>query len=76
MDGLKMNWFNPFQAAYNAYLWNGENDFAKAIMETAEWQLEMCRVHSGSDRRCVWTWKRMQVRTAVEWRREAAEGGG
>lgn len=66
-----MDWFAPFQAAYNARLWNAENGFAQALLDEAAWQLEVGDAHTISDRRCAWSWPTMRVRTDVEWQRGA-----
>lgn len=74
VDGL--DWFAPFTAAYNAYLWNAENDFAKALLDESAREIELVRIHSGMERRVVWTWRRMMVRTRVEWQRPTARKDG
>lgn len=71
----RLDWFAPFAAAYNAYLWNVENGYAKATLEEADWQIAIREARYSCNRPVVWTWAAMMARTRVEWQR-SEEGGG
>jgi len=71
----RLDWFAPFSAAYNAYLWNVENGYARASLDEAGWQIAIHEARYSCDRPVVWTWQRMCVRTVVEWQRPTARKG-